>query len=77
MPMSESFDLADGRRVTVSWVNGPPHLNVHYRAGQPRYMCQCKRCGKFLVNTSGGIFEKQAGGGWVGTCHDCLTAKEG
>jgi hypothetical protein len=41
----KEFDLADGSRVRVFWVNGPPYLNVTVIRPPrelPSYTCGCK-----------------------------------
>lgn len=60
---SREFDLVDGRRVTIIWVNGPPYLSVSYKkkieekctgcdgkGGTGHYGCQfCKGRGTIFI----------------------------
>lgn len=43
--MKAEFNLEDGRRATVFWINGPPYLRIEYRnKPKPKKGERCPTC---------------------------------
>jgi hypothetical protein len=43
---------------------------------EPKFMCNCERCGKTLTTGSTGNFELLGDGTWKGVCYACLDPEE-